>query len=194
MPPTCPPSVLAGLDPPPPFVEPLELISIPASLPGKNIKIKSEMLLSPLQQAIKRANKERKHISGFSRIYPVFENAQQQRYYEPLPFKQLKELKMACAQYGPTAPFTQAIIEALRNQNLPPNDWKQVARACLSRRDYLLWKSEFAEQCGITADINQRQGLNTTYEMMVGEGEYPDTNSQLNYLPGAYPQMSAAAL
>ena len=49
-----------------------------------------------------------------------------------LPFKQLKELKMACAQYGPTAPFTQAIIEALGNQNLPPNDWKQVARACLS--------------------------------------------------------------
>ena len=86
---------------------------------------------------------------------------------------------MACAQYGPTAPFTQAIIEALGNQNPPPNDWKQVARACLSGGDYLLWKSEFAEQCGITADINRRQGLNTTYKMMVGEGDYRDTNSQL---------------
>ena len=101
---------------------------------------------------------------------------------------------MACAQYGLTALFTQAIIEALGNQNLPPNDWKQVAGACLSGGDYLLWKSEFAEQCGITADINRRQGLNTTYGMMVGEGEYQDTNSQLNYLPGAYPQISAAAL
>ena len=155
MPPACPPSVLAGLDPPPPFVEPRELISIPASLPGENIKIRSEILLSPLQQAIKRANDEGEHIPGFSGIYPVFENAQQQRYYEPLPFKQLKELKMACAQYGPTVPFTQAIIEALGNQNLPPNDWKQVARACLSGGDYLLWKSEFAEQCGITAYINR---------------------------------------
>ena len=75
---------------------------------------------------------------------------------------------MPCAQYGLTAPFTQAIIEALGNKNLPPNDWKQVARACLSGGDYLIWRSEFAEQCGITADINQRQGLNTTYEMMVG--------------------------
>ena len=93
-----------------------------------------------------------------------------------------------------TAPFTQAIIEALGNQNLPPNDWKQVARACLSGGDYLLWKSEFAEQCGITADINQRQRLNTTYKMMVGEGDYRDTNSQLNYLPGAYPPISAVAL
>ena len=30
--------------------------------------------------------------------------------------------------------------------------------------------------------------------MMVEEREYRDTNSQLNYLPGAYPQISAAAL
>ena len=52
-PPAYPPSVLAGLDPPPPFVEPRELISIPASLAGENIKIRSEILLSPLQQAIK---------------------------------------------------------------------------------------------------------------------------------------------
>ena len=81
------------------FLEQQELISIPASLPSENIKIKSEILLSPLQQAIKRANEEGKHIPGFSEIYPVFENAQQQRYYEPLPFKQLKELKMVCAQY-----------------------------------------------------------------------------------------------
>ena len=56
VPPAYPPSVLAGLDPPPPFIELRELISIPASLPSENIKIKSEILLSPLQQAIKRAN------------------------------------------------------------------------------------------------------------------------------------------
>ena len=116
MAPAYPPSVLAGLNPPAPFVEPREPVTIPASLPGDNIKIKSEILLSPLQHVIKRANDEGEHIPGFSRIYPVFENAQQQRYYEPLPFKQLKELKMACAQYGLTAPLTQAIIEALGNQ------------------------------------------------------------------------------
>ena len=78
-------------------------------MPGENIKIKSEILLSPLQQAIKRANEEGEYIPGFSGIFPVFENAQQQRYYEPLPFKQLKELKMACAQYSLTVPFTQPL-------------------------------------------------------------------------------------
>ena len=30
--------------------------------------------------------------------------------------------------------------------------------------------------------------------MMMGEGDYRDTNNQLNYLPGAYPQIRAAAL
>ncbi|MGT9829473.1 hypothetical protein ACVWOM_30120, partial [Pseudomonas aeruginosa] len=99
------PSVLAGLNPPAPFVEPREPVTIPASLPGDNIKIKSEILLSPLQHVIKRANDEGEHIPGFSGIYPVFENAQQQRYYKPLPFKQLKEFKMACAQYSPSNLF-----------------------------------------------------------------------------------------
>ena len=38
VPPAYPPSVFPGLDPPPPFVEPRELISIPASLPRKKHK------------------------------------------------------------------------------------------------------------------------------------------------------------
>ena len=75
VPPAYPPSVLAGLDPPPPFVETPGLVSIPASLPGENVKITSEILFSPLQQAIKQANEEGEHIPGFSGIYPVFENA-----------------------------------------------------------------------------------------------------------------------
>ena len=33
------------------------------------------------------------------------------------------------------APFTQAMIENLGGQNLPLNDWKQIARACLSGGD-----------------------------------------------------------
>ncbi|XP_072813410.1 endogenous retrovirus group K member 10 Gag polyprotein-like [Vicugna pacos] len=152
------------------------------------------VVLSPLQKALQQASKEGEHIPGFSFVYPVLEDAQQQRYYETIPFKQLKVLKMACAQYGPTAPFTQAIVESLGNQYLPPNDWKQVARACLSGGNYLLWKSEFYENCAATASINQRQGIQVTLEKLTGEGQYQDTYSQLGYLPGAYPQINAAAL
>ena len=148
--------------------------------------------LSPLQKAMHQAQRAGEAVLGFSAVFPVFENANQ-RYYEPLPFKQLKEVKIACAQYGPTAPFTQATIENLGGQNLTPNDWKQIARACLSGGDYLLWKSKFTEQCGHIAELNQRQGINTTYEMLIGKGAYQNTNAQLNYLPGAYAQLSNAA-
>ncbi|XP_072813500.1 endogenous retrovirus group K member 10 Gag polyprotein-like [Vicugna pacos] len=168
--------------------------SPPPSYSPQEEKASKFVVLSPLQKALQQASKEGEHIPGFSLVYPVLEDAQQQRYYETIPFKQLKELKMACAQYGPTAPFTQAIVESLGNQYLPPNDWKQVARACLSGGNYLLWKSEFYENCAVTASINQRQGIQVTLEQLTGEGQYQDIHSQLGYLPGAYPQINAAAL
>ncbi|KAB0385066.1 hypothetical protein FD755_000022 [Muntiacus reevesi] len=180
-PPAYTPSIIAGLDPP------------PISKPEKSLAVAHEShSLSPLQKAMQQAQRAGETVLGFSAAFPIFENANQ-RYFETLPFKQLKELKIACAQYGPTAPFTQAMIENLGGQNLPPSDWKQIARACLTGGDYLLWKSEFMEQCGHIAELNQRQGINTTYEMLIGEGAYQNTNAQLSYLPGAYAQISNAA-
>ena len=86
-----------------------------------------------------------------------------------------------------------SIIENLNSQYLPPNDWKQVSRACLSG-DYLLWKSEFGEQRRIFADRSRQNGLQVSFEMLMGEGAYRATNQQLNYPPEAYPQINEAAL
>lgn len=68
-------------------------------------------------------------LEGFSHslmTFPVVEetNAQGQRVrkYVPIPFKTLKELKSACAQYGPTAPFTETILQILATYVLPPNN------------------------------------------------------------------------
>ena len=87
-----------------------------------------------------------------------------------------------------------SIVENLNGQYLPPNDWKQVSRACLSGGDYLLWKSEFGEHCGIFEDRNRWNGLQVSFEMFMGEGAYRATNQQLNYPPEAYPKINEAAL
>ena len=108
------PSVVAGLDPasippmPPPFVEASLIPTAPVYAPLKSEK----PVLSPLQMAIKHARDQGESLEGYSISFPVFEDANRRRYHEPVPFKQLKELKQACVQYGPTAPFTIAIIES----------------------------------------------------------------------------------
>lgn len=118
------------------------------------------------------------------------------RVYVPFAFKTLKQLKTACAQYGPNAPFTQALLDSLAMDALPPNDWKQLARACLTEREYLLWNSDFATFCQNTAEINHQQGIPITFDMlgMAGEGPYRDLSNQLNFNPAAYAQTNAAAV
>ena len=175
--PSQPPSVIAGLDPPRADMQK------GSEAPAQALSVKNTSELSPLQLAIRQARQQGETLAGFPIPFPVLEDAQQRKYYEPLPFKQIKELKQACARYGPTAPFTMSITENLNSQYLLPNDWKQVSRACLSGGDYLLWKSEFEEQCGIFADRNRRNGLQVSFEMLMGEGAYKAANQQLNYPP-----------
>ena len=107
--------------------------------------------MSPLQLALRKAHDQGEDTSGFHLMCPVMEviNAQGQpeRSHQPIEFKKLKELKTACNEYGPSAPFTQAILEAMFTDALCPDDWKNLAKACLSGGHYLLWKSEFQDQC-----------------------------------------------
>ena len=56
--------------------------------------------------------------------------------------KMIKELKQACATYGPTAPYTITLLEALAAEWMTPHDWKSVAKACLSGGQFMLWKAE----------------------------------------------------
>ncbi|XDB48819.1 hypothetical protein AB1E18_002401 [Capra hircus] len=73
LPPAYAPSVIAGLDPP----------------PGPPLPPPSE-IMSPLQKALKQAQRLGEVVSDFSLAFPVFEN-NNQHFYEALPFKQLKE-------------------------------------------------------------------------------------------------------
>ena len=151
---------------------------------------------SPLQACIREVVSRGKEVQGFQ-LFPVLEQRDAQgnlfRVHTPISFKLLKELKTACAQYGATASFTQTLVENIALEALPPADWKQIAKACLSGGDYLLWKTEFTEQCQATAERNRTQQILISYEMLAGEGPYTGANQQLDYDMVAYVQISTAA-
>ena len=62
--------------------------------------------------------------------FPVIEVIAQQdtrvRHYQTLDFKLIKELKTAVVQYGPSAPFTQALLDMVEESHLTPLDWKTM--------------------------------------------------------------------
>nr|XP_019575409.1 PREDICTED: endogenous retrovirus group K member 6 Gag polyprotein-like [Rhinolophus sinicus] len=151
---------------------------------------------SPLQMACEEAHKQGESTEQFE-IYPIFERPDQAgrrfREWRPFQWKQLKELKEACVQYGPIAPFTMAILDALSSEVTPAEDWKHIAHACLSGGDYLLWKSEFYENCKKKANQNALRQIPITFDMLAGKGIYAKLRNQMGFAVGAYAQTTAAA-
>ncbi|XP_041911056.1 endogenous retrovirus group K member 5 Gag polyprotein-like [Arvicola amphibius] len=152
--------------------------------------------MSPLQASIKEAASRGEDVQGFQ-MFQVIEQRDAQGnvilVHVPILFKQLKELKMACSLYGPTAPFTTGLLEDIAIMILTPEDWKLIARACLSKKHYLLWKSEFMKQCKATAERNRTQQSSITFDMLAGEGVYQTTDKQLDFDPAVYAQVDRAA-
>lgn len=116
------------------------------------------------------------------------------REHEPIPFKTLKELKASTTQYGPTAPFTLALLETVSaNTPLTPKGWIMITKASLTGEDYLLWKTEFVDQCEQQAEKNATHKTPITAEVLKGEGNYTGIHNQIGYPPIAYQQINFCA-
>ncbi|XP_066096891.1 endogenous retrovirus group K member 21 Gag polyprotein [Saccopteryx bilineata] len=114
--------------------------------------------------------------------------------WEPLPYKLLKELKMACSQYGPTSPYTMSLIETVSHNWMTPYDWEQVARACLYEGNCLLWIAECEEKAKQQAVGNQRTHDPVIGGMIAGEGEFSDVSEQLKLSKLALIQVNGCAI
>ena len=129
--------------------------------------------------------------------FPVFQtrNAEGEalRHHTSFDFKVIKELKTAVAQYGATASYTTAILDSVAENWLTPGDWHTLARATLSGGDYLLWKSEYIENCKDTARRNAQAENGWNFEMLAGEGNYATTEAQIQYDAGLFAQIQTAA-
>ena len=82
--------------------------------------------------------------------------------------------------YGPKAPYTMQLVQALAGKWLTPHDWKSVAKACLSGGHFILWKAEYDDLALWHANNNQQGQLNYITEgMLAGKYDYPTLNEQM---------------
>lgn len=116
------------------------------------------------------------------------------REHKPIPFEMCEELKTAVSQYGPTAPFTLALLETISNAPLTPYDWQMLTKMSLSEEHYLLWESEFADRCHQQAEQNAIHQVAITAEMLMGEGRFSDLHNQLGYNLQAYQQINICGI
>ena len=76
----------------------------------------SEMYQAPLERAMSQACERRQDTSdvlAFSVVEIMDQQNNRIRQYQTLDFKVIKELETAVAQYSPTAPFTQALLDTV---------------------------------------------------------------------------------
>ena len=106
----------------------------------------SEMYQAPLGRAVSQAHGRGQNTSDVL-AFPVIKSIDQEdtrvRHYQTLDFKLMKELKQLLCKYGPSAPFTQALLDMVVESHLTPLDWKTLCKATLSGGDFLLWDSEW---------------------------------------------------
>ncbi|XP_052616181.1 endogenous retrovirus group K member 113 Gag polyprotein-like [Peromyscus californicus insignis] len=116
--------------------------------------------------------------------------------YHKLNFRLVEKLKSACAQYGPTAPFTLALVENQSEHWLTPNDWYFLARAALSGGDFVLWKTEFTENCREVAQKNIEQPSSKTWTVkkLLGNPPYDTNAAQAKFPPGLLAQIQKAGV
>ncbi|XP_045436161.1 endogenous retrovirus group K member 24 Gag polyprotein-like [Pipistrellus kuhlii] len=116
--------------------------------------------------------------------------------YPRLNLKHLKDLKAAVNSYGPTAPFTLTLLESLSDRWLTPNDWLSLARATLSGGEYVLWRTDFVENCRETAQRNSESKVSRSWtrDKLLSRSPYDTNEAQAAFPPGLLAQIQNAGL
>lgn len=152
--------------------------------------------MSKFQRAIREA--EANGDLEFSLCFPVtYENefgGNRNPTLEPIPYKVLKELKLACSEYGPLAPYTQTLVETLASKWMTPYDWSQVCKSCLSGGDYLLWKTEYDDLAKKAVATSEKTRKGITLDMILGEGDFNTAEEQMKMPTEALTKVTSCAV
>ena len=122
--------------------------------------------------------------------FPVFEDPQtNERYHEPVSYRQLKDLMEAVHTYGVTANYTVALLRRIATTAMTPTDWSEIAKACLSKGQFLDFKSIVTDNAHVQARVNaQNNHPQWTADMLLGQGQW--AANQLGYPQEVYRQIN----
>ncbi|XP_024622787.1 endogenous retrovirus group K member 5 Gag polyprotein-like [Neophocaena asiaeorientalis asiaeorientalis] len=158
----------------------------------------------PPSYKIEAAYKRSKRIKGedddyaFATCFPVIYEGEfdEDVRWDPLPLKLLKELKQACADYGPLAPYTMTLLDVLANRWMTPYDWFQITKACLTGGQFLLWKTEYEDQVAKQRAMNKKSDRkkDITRDMLLGTGDYDSAERQMHMGKDALWQVTTCAI
>ncbi|KAL6091877.1 hypothetical protein STEG23_002803 [Scotinomys teguina] len=128
--------------------------------------------------------------SRLAAAFPVFENSvTQERVYEPVSYKQLKDLMEAVKTYGVTATYTTALLRRLTVNAMTPTDWYEVARTCLNHGQFLDFRSIVLDKAQAQYRKNVQDGRpDWTVDMLLGQGLH--AVDQTNYPFEVYRQVN----
>ena len=111
------------------------------------------------------------------------------RWYEPVPYKQLKDLVEAAKNFGVTASYTITLLRRIATEALTPTDWQEIARAALPLGQFLDFKSIIQDRAQVQAHINMQGGHpEWMADMLLGQG--PFAGNQINYPFEVYQQVN----
>ncbi|XP_072470431.1 uncharacterized protein [Notamacropus eugenii] len=105
------------------------------------------------------------------------------RSHVPIEWKRVATLKEACTKHGPNSPFVIAMLETLSGQFvLTPNDWKSLARACLTPGQKEISTGRGQDQLPIAIALPLKHSVQILLLKEIGQNR-PECTIWLNGIP-----------
>ncbi|CAI5799454.1 retrovirus group K member 113 Gag polyproteinpolyprotein-like-like [Podarcis lilfordi] len=116
--------------------------------------------------------------SAFPISYSNPGTAQQQIYYESLPYSVMRELRKAIADSGLKSSYVTGMLEGIATGYIMlPQDWKDLMRMLLSPAQYVVFESEFKHSASALSDPQH------TANELYGAGQFADITAQATLTP-----------
>jgi hypothetical protein len=124
---------------------------------------------------------------------PVILGPQWQWWHEPIFLEVLRRFRDLVRENRVNGPYTLTLLENLSWEICTPWGYKQLAGACLSPGDFLIWKAKYYDECDKQAQRNRDTGVPLTEDQLQGVGPFANALQQMKGMPQYFDQVRLCA-